>query len=98
MFPSWLVLQGLDKFGAESPHTRIELIESVLGGTSEALLKGQAQLAITGIVPPGFMGEKLMLVRFVAVAHPDHPLHKLGRPVTVQDLREHISAARTGAA
>jgi DNA-binding transcriptional LysR family regulator len=35
------------------------------------------------------MGEKLMPVRFVAVAHPDHPLHKLGRQVTMQDLRVH---------
>src|SRR6187399_2928148 len=44
-FPVWLMLECLQRFGAESPHTRIELIESVLGGTSEALLKGQAQLA-----------------------------------------------------
>lgn len=88
-FPVWLVLECLRKFGAESPHTRIELIEAVLGGTSEALLKGQAQLAVTGIVPPGFLGEKLMQVRFVAAAHPDHLLHKLGRALTIQDLRAH---------
>lgn len=88
-FPVWLALQCLQKFGAESPHTRIELIESVLGGTSEALLKGQAQLAVTGIVPPGFLGEKLMRVRFVPAAHPGHPLHKLGRALTMQDLRAH---------
>jgi DNA-binding transcriptional LysR family regulator len=88
-FPVWLMLECLQRFGAESPHTRIELIESVLGGTSEALLKGQAQLAVSGIVPPGFMGEKLMPVRFIAVAHPEHPLHRLGRPVTMQDLRAH---------
>lgn len=88
-FPVWLVLECLRKFGAESLHTRIELIEAVLGGTSEALLKGQAQLAVTGIVPPGFLGEKLMQVRFVAAAHPDHPLHKLGRALTMQDLRAH---------
>jgi DNA-binding transcriptional LysR family regulator len=88
-FPVWLLLECLQRFGAESPHTRIEVIESVLGGTSEALLKGQVQLAVTGIVPPGFLGEKLMLVRFVAVAHPRHPLHQLGRPLTMQDLRAH---------
>jgi DNA-binding transcriptional LysR family regulator len=88
-FPVWLALGCLAKFGAESPHTRIELIESVLGGTSEALLKGQAQIAISGIVPPGFLGEKLLMVRFVAAAHPEHPLHKLARPLTVQDLRAH---------
>src|SRR6185369_1572770 len=88
-FPVWLMLECLQRFGDESPHTRVELVESVLGGSSEALLKGQVQMAITGIVPPGFMGELLMPVRFLAVAHPDHPLHKLGRPLTMQDLRAH---------
>lgn len=28
-----------------------------------------------------------MRVRFVLVAHPEHPLHKLRRAVTMQDLR-----------
>jgi len=88
-FPSWLLLQCLARFGAESPHTRIEVIESVLGGTAEALLLGQAQLAITGMVPQGFAGDLLMPIRFLPGAHPDYPLHKLGRRLTMQDLRAH---------
>ena len=87
LFPTWLLLRCLERFGAESPHTRIELIESVLSGTSEALLQGRAQLAIAGSVPQGFMGEPLMPIRFLLVAHPSHALHRLGRPVTMQDLR-----------
>lgn len=89
IFPTWLLLQCLDEFGSESPHTRIELIESVLGGTTEALLRGEADIAITGQVPPGFLGTPLMRLRFVAVASPSHPLHHLGREVTAQDLRAH---------
>lgn len=88
-FPTWLLLQCLERFGAESPYTRIEVIESVLGGTTEALLQGQAQLAITGMLPQGFTGDLLMPVRFLPAAHPDHPLHKLGRLLTMQDLRAH---------
>jgi len=88
-FPSWLLLQCLARFGDESPHTRIEVIESVLGGTAEALLLGQAQLAITGMVPQGFAGDLLMPIRFLPGAHPAHPLHGLGRPLTMQDLRAH---------
>jgi DNA-binding transcriptional LysR family regulator len=87
LFPTWLLLQCLERFGVESPQTRIELIESVLSGTTEALLRGQAQLAITGMVPQGFIGEPLMPIRFLLVAHPSHALHQLGRPVTMQDLR-----------
>jgi DNA-binding transcriptional LysR family regulator len=36
-----------------------------------------------------FNGEPLMTVRFVPVAHPDHPLHALGREITLRDLRRH---------
>ncbi|MGH8766139.1 MAG: LysR substrate-binding domain-containing protein, partial [Burkholderiales bacterium] len=88
-FPTALMLECLQGFGAESPHTRIELIESVLGGTTEALLTGQADIAVTGILPAGFAGEFLMPIRFVPAAHPEHALHKLGRPVTKQDMRMH---------
>jgi len=88
-FPTWLVLQCLDRFGMEAPHTRIELIESVLEGAQEALLQGHADLAIAGSVPTGYSGEALMRAHFVLAAHPDHPLHRLGRKVTLRDLRAH---------
>jgi len=89
IFPTWLLLDCFDKLGKESPHTRIELIESVLAGTTEALLTGEADLAIANMVPPGFLGVPLMRPRFLPVAHPDHPLHQLGRQVTLEDLRHH---------
>lgn len=89
IFPTWLLLQCLDRLGQESPHTRIEVIESVLGGTTEALLAGQVDLAIANMVPPGFLGTPLMPLRFIPVASPDHPLHALGRALTPEDLRRH---------
>ena len=89
IFPTWLLLQCFDRYGTESPHTRIELIESVLGGTNEALLQGQADLAISGQIPAGFSGDPLMRLRFIPVAHPDHPLHELGRALTNRDLSAH---------
>jgi DNA-binding transcriptional LysR family regulator len=89
IFPNPVMFQCLARFAEESPHTHIELIESVLGGTGEALLKGEADLAVTPIVPPGFPAESLMRMRMLPVANPDHPLHKLGRSVTHDDLRVH---------
>jgi DNA-binding transcriptional LysR family regulator len=88
-FPSALLLECLDRFGAESPHTRIEVVESVLAGTAEALVAHRADLAIGGVVPQGFVGEPLMRMRMVIAAHPAHPLHALGRDVTIRDLRRH---------
>lgn len=87
LFPAWLLLKCFDRLNVESPHTRIELIESVLAGTNEALLEGRADLAITGQIPQGFTGTPLMPLRVLLAAHPEHPLHRLGRPVTPRDLR-----------
>jgi DNA-binding transcriptional LysR family regulator len=89
IFPSRLLLDCLSHFGGESPHTRVEVLESVLGGTTEALLTGQVDIAIANVIPPGFLGTALIRLRFIPVAHPDHPLHHLGRDVGVQDLRAH---------
>lgn len=89
IFPNRVLLPALARFGEISPHTRIELIESVIGGTSEALLTGKADLAITPLIPPGFLGEPLLTLSFLPMAHPDHALHALGRPLTAEDLRSH---------
>jgi len=88
-FPTWLLLECLAQFAKERPQTRIELLESVLGGTEEALLERRVDFAIGPSIPQGFLGNRLMQVRFVAAAHPDHPLHRLGRPLTMADLTQH---------
>jgi DNA-binding transcriptional LysR family regulator len=89
IFPSWLLLGSLAQLGEESPHTRVEVIEAVLGHRTDALTAGSADLAIYAIVPQGFLGEPLMRVRFVLVTSPDHPLQRLGRKATLRDLRQH---------
>jgi DNA-binding transcriptional LysR family regulator len=89
IFPTWLLLESLARFAVQSAQTRIELYETVLSGTEEALMQRKVDLAIASTIPPGFAGDPLMTVRFIAAAHPDHPLHKLGRELTLQDLRKH---------
>jgi len=89
VFPTWLLLRSLQRFGVERPQTRIQLHETVLGGTDEALYERKVDLAISTYVPQGFAGDALLRLRFIAAAHPDHPLHQLGRLLTLDDLREH---------
>ncbi|TAM12787.1 MAG: LysR family transcriptional regulator [Nevskiaceae bacterium] len=89
VFPTWLLLKALDLFAGEQPATRIELFETVLGGTEEALLERRADLVISPTVPQGFLGDPLMDLRFIAVAAPGHPLHAASEPLTYQDLRRH---------
>jgi DNA-binding transcriptional LysR family regulator len=89
IFPTWLLLDCLAQLGSESPHTRVELMETVLGHRSDALTAGVADLAIYSSVPPGFLGDPLLSVRFVLVTSADHPLQHLGRKATLRDLRQH---------
>lgn len=89
LFPAWLLFKCLQRFGEESPHTRIEVFETVLTGTADALEAKQVDLAISPRIPVGFQGEPLMRLRFVPAAHPDHALHQLDRELTLQDLKLH---------
>jgi len=99
LFPTDRLLTCLQRFGQESPGTRVELIESVLGGTSDALLSGNVDLAISPQPPPGFLGNVLMRIRLQAVAHADHPLHHQGRELSYRDLRayRHVVIRDSGA-
>lgn len=89
LYPMEKLMASLHQFGMESPSTRIEVIESVLGGTSEALLSGQVDLAISPQVPTGFLGNILTQIKLIAVAHPDHPLHHQRSPLSYPDLHKH---------
>ena len=88
IFPTWLLLECLAEFARERPETRLEVYETVLAGTSEMLAQGRVDFAI-GSERAGISGDRLMAVEAVAVAHPDHPLHHLGRKPTERDLRAH---------
>lgn len=89
IFPTPLLLKTLEAFAPIARGSRVEIVESVLSGTVDALIRREVELAITGHAPPGFLGEPLMPIEFVAVAAPAHPLHVLGRALDTADLKAH---------
>jgi DNA-binding transcriptional LysR family regulator len=86
VYPQECLADALAMLSLEYPHTRVELIETVLSGGPERLTRGEVDLLIAGQTPPGFLGEPLIEVDFIAVSHPDHALQQVGRPLTLQDL------------
>lgn len=73
-FPAdWLVL-ALARFAQSCQGTRLVLEEVVMSGADDALVEARADLAIATVVPPGFIGERLVEVEFVAVVGTGHPL------------------------
>ena len=89
VFPTWVLLRAFERFANERPEIRIQLFETVLGGTHEALLDRRVHLAVTASVPQGFAGTPILPIRLIAAAHPEHPLHKMGRSLALDDLRDH---------
>ena len=89
LFPPDALARALDAFSAAFPYVRVQLHETVLNGGVEMLQEGEADLLVSGVGARGFLGEPLVTVRFVAVAHPDHALHRLGRALDLRDLEQH---------
>ena len=86
-----------EAFYALNPGTRLRLRTEVLAGTWEALVTGQADLAIgVGIgdsVPPGVQIKELGSVQFVFAVAPHHPLAGRTTPITDAELIGHRAVA-----
>jgi DNA-binding transcriptional LysR family regulator len=89
-FPSAMLMQALKQFEPQSRDTRVQLNEVVLSGAEDALTEGDADLVIGARAPSGFLGDHLITIDFIAVANPDHALHKLKRSITADDLEKHL--------
>jgi DNA-binding transcriptional LysR family regulator len=91
VLPTDIILETLKRFEPVSRGTRIHLREEVLSGVSDALQDAAVDLAISPIVPSGFLHENLTEVEFVAVAHCDHALHgDNGQPYGVERLKHAV--------
>jgi len=90
LFPVELLVQVLRDFEPWAKHTRVNLEETVLSGSEDALLEQRADIAIVSSIPSGFLGDPLMDVEFIAVAHPCHPLHRLNRELELDDLTREL--------
>lgn len=89
IIPPVRILSCLAILSEEFPDTRVEILETVLSGTEDALIQRQVDLAIGSRVPVGFIGEKLVTVLMRGISSPDHPLQHLGRPINFEDMRQY---------
>ena len=89
VLPVDILLETLKRFEPQSAGTRIHLREEVLSGVSDALDDKLVDLAISPVVPEGYLYEKLLDIQFVAVAHRDHVLHQQGAAPYGVDVLKH---------
>lgn len=88
--PTPLLLDALAQFTRVAGQTRLQLTEVVLSGAEEALAGQRADVLVGTRVPAGYLGNLLLDVDFIAVAHPSHTLHRLGRELDGDDLRREM--------
>jgi len=89
IFPQWLLLESLAELGELFPDTRVEVYETVLTGTANAVLERKVDVAIASMVPAGFVGDHLLRSDFVLVVSPRHPLHQVAEPLSLETLSCH---------
>ncbi|HEY4339031.1 MAG TPA: LysR family transcriptional regulator [Steroidobacteraceae bacterium] len=88
-YPRERLLRIVSELGSACPHTQLQLADAVLSGAEEAISTRSADVVVTSRVPAGYLGDLLLEVPFTAVAHPDHALLKLQRPLAAADLAHH---------
>lgn len=91
-FPRGRLLKIVAELQSSCPSTQIQVADVVLSGAEQAITEGSGDLVVTSRVPPGHLSDWLLDVDFVAVARADHPLLRLERELTTDDLARHVQA------
>ena len=88
--PRPLLNRGLQLYYPKSRGTQLQLLDTVLTGSTEAIKEQSADLVITGHVPTGFMGEPLAEITMVPICHPLHPLAIVNQILSATDLSQEL--------
>lgn len=89
-YPSHLLMLALKKFSDLFHNIKVILHEASPSQVEKALLDHVADLAISTHIPAGFIGNPLIEIEHVAVAHPQHPLFKLQRELMATDIERQV--------
>ncbi|MET0983560.1 MAG: LysR family transcriptional regulator [Telluria sp.] len=97
-FPTRLLIGAIRQYSEGESRATVLLTEGTGEAVQQLLHKREAELAITRELVPGLQGDILVETEYVAVAHAEHPLFKLGRPLTDADLRNAVEITIDGGA
>lgn len=90
VYPNSLLMQLLERFQPQSRGSRLQIYNSVITGSEELILNGQVDLAITSIIPRGFMGLALTTVDMVPVVHHSHHLATRKKAINADELAQEL--------
>jgi DNA-binding transcriptional LysR family regulator len=93
MFPMTIVTAAVTAFHAQFPLTPLRLYVESLGAVIQPILDGRCALGVLGslaLLPAQFSQERLLSVRMVHVAAPQHPLAAYRGTIPTAELGNHI--------
>jgi DNA-binding transcriptional LysR family regulator len=88
-FPQNMVLKALVAVSDVYPQTNIDIVDTVLSGTNELIDQGKVDLGISPLVLPNSLSEEICQIKFILVAHHQHPLLQLQTQLDLVDLKGH---------
>jgi DNA-binding transcriptional LysR family regulator len=91
-YPRERLLKIVAELQVACPSTQIQLSDAILSGAEDAIVNDIADVVVSNRVPPGYLGEPLIDIEFVAVAAPQHPLCEIDHPLVAEDLIHHVQA------
>lgn len=74
VYPKAFLYQALQKFYPLSRGSRIQIMDTVITGSTEMILQHKADLVITAILPRGYLSEPLTAVRLIPLTGSSNPL------------------------
>ncbi|MDP3514732.1 MAG: LysR family transcriptional regulator [Sulfuritalea sp.] len=94
LLPAAALVEDIRAFEALDCGTRLRISTEVMTGSWEALREGRADLILAvGDPPSGFaqQAKRLQDIEFIFCVAPQHPLARIDRPLTPEDLRAHTA-------
>ncbi|MEN3146274.1 LysR family transcriptional regulator [Neorhizobium sp. IRAMC:178] len=98
MVPSDAVVEELREFRDRFPSVSLNLNVGELGMVMEMVIAGKADIGIGGSIlrqDDALVMQKIGYSFMIPVAAAEHPLAKLGRPLTLADVREEVQMVVT---
>lgn len=90
LLPRPALYTALHRFYPQSRGSRLQVRETVITGTHEAILEGSVDIAICGPLPKGVLGEPIGVADILPVVHPEHPLATRDEPLTAEALSREL--------
>jgi DNA-binding transcriptional LysR family regulator len=98
IFPNDRLFAVLATFSARFPHVQPRLRQGTFLNADSEFSVHNVHFCITGLASREFFAKPILVIRMIAVALRDHPLHQMKRELTRADMMQHTLVSIEGTA